>query len=281
LSPKRITAMSRILIPIDFSECSLNALEYGLKYAEKTDPEPRIIIAHGYNIPIPAAEFSMSLNATVLDEFKKDAEAKFEKLKERFPALKKNSVKFDVKMAFVLDAILKCVHEENPHLIIMGTKGSSGINEVLFGSNTSGIIKSSKIPVIAVPENFKAGAISRITLAFDNKELEDSSILEIVRRLSSIYHAPVDILHIQNKSEENDDGPAMLANFFEGVQHEFHLIEGNDIAEEIEKFLDKSNSDLLAMIPKRHTIIERLFTRSITSKIAQHTRIPLLAIPIK
>lgn len=271
--------MARILIPIDFSDCSINALRYGLSYAEKMESNPEIIIAHGYHIPVPAAEFSMSLNATVLEEFKKDAEDKYSKLKQEIPELNKPEVTFDIKLAFVLDAILKCVEEEDPDLVIMGTKGSSGLNEVIFGSNTSGVIKASKVPVIAVPDTFKEGHISRITLAMDYKEVDNISTLDIIKRLSNQYNAPVDIVHIEVGDEESLNAVNNIAKFFEDIDHEFHVIDQDNITDGINEFLSKSNSDLLAMLPRKHNLFERLFSRSITTRMAHHTKVPLLAIP--
>lgn len=271
--------MTRILIPIDFSECSINALKYGLAYADKMEVEPDIIIAHGYHIPVPAAEFSISLNASVLEEFKKDAEEKYEELKSRMPELENPGIRFDIKLAFALDAILKCIQEENPELVIMGTKGASGINEVIFGSNTSGVIKESKVPVIAVPETHKESNISRITLAIDSKGLEDISILDLVMELAKQHHAPIDILHVQSGDEPDRKALDEVARFFEETEHEFHIIDQESVAEGIEEFLDSTNSDLLALIPRKHSLIERLFSKSVTTKIAHHTTIPLLAIP--
>jgi nucleotide-binding universal stress UspA family protein len=55
-------------------------------------------------------------------------------------------------------------------------------------------------------------------------------------------------------------------------------LKSDDVAKGIEDFLNEKNVEMLAMIPRKHTLIEKLFRRSITEKIAQHCNVPLLAI---
>ena len=271
--------MPTILIPVDFSNCSINALRYGLNHAQKLGPKSEIVIVHGYQIPIPAAEFSLSMSGGILDEFKNDAEEKFEKLRNDLIELDNYKIKYDIKPAFALDAILNGIKEENPDLVIMGTKGSSGLSEVLFGSNTTGVIKSSVVPVIAVPEVFKTSNISKITLAIDEKLITDFSTLKMLAEIASIYKAHVDIVHIGRPEDIPKTELLKLTENFHGLDPEFHFFGSDDISDEIEEFVYESESDLLVMIPRKHTIFEKLFSGSLTAKLAHHTRIPLMAIP--
>jgi len=185
-------------------------------------------------------------------------------------------------MAFALEAILSSIKDLEPDLVVMGTKGSSGISEVVLGSNTSGVIKNSAAPVIAVPQDFTSEKITRIIFACDFEPIEDISSLSIINRLAELDNASVDIVHVSKDSAPTVDHSRQaleMDKFFEEKTHNFNYLNADNIAEALEKFIEENQMDLLTMIPRKHNLIEKLFKMSVTKKMAHHCKIPLLAIP--
>ena len=154
--------VSKILVPIDFSECSTNALKYALQLRKTTNASLKII--HGYRIPIPAAEIAIDFDIASMEEYKRSTEEKFEIMLSEVPELAGENYEYQMVMAFARDAIVESAKNEID-LIIMGTKGVTNKMDQMLGSNTASVIKSVDCPVLAIPQNARFESINNISRA--------------------------------------------------------------------------------------------------------------------
>lgn len=269
---------NKIIVPIDFSDCSLLALRYGIKFAKKFNAH--LLIKNTYHIPVPAAEMTLTINPDLVEDYKQEANEKFKDVMEEIPELEEVSFKFKVEMAFAIDAILNSVEEDDIDLIIMGTKGASGIAEIVIGSNTSGVIRRASCPVIAIPENIKEFRLKKIVFASDYHRLENPKVLEPLALIAETFDAEVHILNVNPKpsemSREEAEEALNLEHVFKNVHHSFQFSSEENVEKGISNYIEDNEIDLLTMVPRRHNLLEQLFKGSLTRKFAHHTRVPLL-----
>jgi nucleotide-binding universal stress UspA family protein len=273
--------INHILVPIDFSECSLNALKYAANLARKLGTAD-LLIMHAYAIPVTYGEMGMYSSITSLTtQMDNEIEESFKKLKKDVPEL--NEVPFTTlsKQAFAVDAILSLCTTSDIDLIVMGTKGASGIDEILLGTNTNSVIRNTECPVLVIPENAQYRAIRNIALASDYKPIE-SRVLDPLKKIIKVTGSTLHVIHIGDK-EGLDPSEAEEARKFEqhlkNVPHHYHFIVNGDLEKGLNDYILKKKIDLLALIPRKHKFFDMILGKGESKKIIFHTKTPLLAIP--
>ncbi|MEO6812566.1 MAG: universal stress protein, partial [Ginsengibacter sp.] len=161
--------MKNILVPIDFSEASLNAINYAASLANAFNAG--LTLVHAYT---GTFAFDASSEATVhnsLEDLEVANEKFLEKEMENFS--KKFTVKIDhlVKKGNPIKVINEITQKIKPELIILGMKGKGESNSI-FGSTATSIIDKTFIPILIVPFKASYQAIRTVTLASDFKNEE-------------------------------------------------------------------------------------------------------------
>jgi nucleotide-binding universal stress UspA family protein len=143
---------SKILVAVDGSESSLNATDYAIEMAKKDGAQ---VIALTVN-RIPLSSYGLT---TPQDELKqpKEREEMLES-KQWFDNLKQNASQNNIQLKTeiinsqmsVEGTIVEYAESEGIDLIIMGTKGSSGLKKMLLGSVASGVVSYATCPVMVV-----------------------------------------------------------------------------------------------------------------------------------
>jgi len=267
----------KILVPIDFSSCSKNALKNALQLAKKTKAE--LLLLHAFQIPVAHGELgSQTIIMGLAADIEKDIQQDFENLKKEFPELNDINYRNQIKHAYPVDAILSAVLTEKIDLIIMGTHGASGIDEIIMGTNAYSVIKDLRCPVLVIPEKGDLKNINRMAYASDYKHLEDMSGLDPMIDLAVLYDAEIDILHLSDKSEidmEEADEAEMIEKQLKDIKHTYHFKSAEDIEQSLNDHIAERQIDLLVMIPRKHKFFEKHWTK----KMAFHSKTPLLALP--
>src|SRR5262245_28400197 len=141
--------MKLIVVPTDFSKPSRVALEYAAALAKKAKARLAIITVLSPGDSIKTASMA-KLHDSNLKTAHKDGARLIAALKERAGNV---DVKFAPIESFdVVGAIDEFATKAKADLIVMGSKGASGIRKILFGSNAAAVIENSGIPVVVVPE---------------------------------------------------------------------------------------------------------------------------------
>jgi nucleotide-binding universal stress UspA family protein len=269
--------MKTLLFPTDFSENSFNALRYALRFARVSSS--KVIIFNTYEVPHSHAGMLKSIR----DIMKNDAE---EGLNEVQLKIEQENLAEGIEYETMiregnLVSQIKYVIEKNKiNLIIMGTKGASGIEEVLIGSNTVDVVKNVKIPVLAIPENVNYKKIDKIVFAVDYKRIEDPARLDPLIELAKSADAEIQILNVsKDGTDTSGSGEAKKFSTYLGeVNHSYKTVKNSDIVEGITHFIYKNETDLLVMIIRKHNLFNALFHTSITRQLAFQTTVPLLVL---
>ncbi|HEY5369979.1 MAG TPA: universal stress protein [Hanamia sp.] len=269
--------MKKILVPIDFSDASFNAVSYAAFLANVFNA--RLTLVHAYT---GTSVFDESAGAKVYDSLE-DLEAANEKfLKKGIDGIaRKFTVKIEglVMKGNPVNVIEEVAEKINPEMIVMGMKGKGESNS-RFGSSTTSMIVKTSIPLLVIPENAGYQTIDTITLASDFNDEKLLSNFAILEKLIKKFDPFIEILNVQKKDSKLT--PEMIAGkmstdlMWGKYNHSFNIIERDDIEEGINKFLKKHPTDLLVMVARKRNFIHKILEPSHTEKMTGQTKIPLL-----
>ncbi len=274
--------LKNILVPVDFSNCSNNALLFAIQLVQQS--ESKLWLLNCYTVQIPSADITIDLQPTLAKEYHRNAENSFVLLRDKMPSLGNVAHEELIKISFIRDGILQTAKEVEADLIVMGTKGADNRLDTFFGSNTYGTIKKSKTPVLVIPEIAKFQPIKKVLFAADFKHIEDVHGLDIIKAILSLFGAKVEILHVghgwSELSMHQSREAAAIVEYFNHEEHDYHFIKDEvDVYDAIENHLKTHENELLVLIARKHQFPGSLFKKKVTRRSALHTDLPLLTIP--
>ncbi|WP_422350116.1 universal stress protein [Flagellimonas sp.] len=280
--------MQKILIPTDFSDNAWNAIDYAMQLFRNRNCA--FYLLNTYTPVIPSGRFMAKMvnGVRIVDAVRDASEEGLQKTVDRIKSKYRNSKhSFETISSFNLltEEIKDLVDTFGIQLIITGTKGASGIEEVFMGSNTVRIIKSTKkCPVLAIPQHFEFITPTEIAFATDFNRFYSTSELNPLLELAQMFQATIRIVHVQYGikalSELQQFNLNMLRRYFEGMEHYVHTVsELNSVSKTLELFTQELNIHLLAMLNYQHSYMEQMTREPIVKRTAFHTQTPLLVIP--
>jgi nucleotide-binding universal stress UspA family protein len=270
-----------ILIPIDFSDCSKNALKVAITLAKKWSANLHLVNA----MSIPVGNVNAG-GYVYVDPYIQDQEAVtkkyFEELQIELPEIRSVAYHIRQYMSSIPEAILSEIASKTIDVVIMGTKSSHGLLERILGSVTSEIISTSPVPVMVIPENVTTMNIENIGFAADFKDLKISQHLSLVSIMAQAYDANIVVFHIKTEDEipfsNKFPSSRKIKNLFSPVDVRFEQIEQNEVSAGILQFVTDYRLDMLVMLPKHHNFLDQILHKSITKKMSMALKIPLIAI---
>ncbi len=277
--------MQRILIPTDFSQNAWNATAYGLELLKSV--KCTFYLLHVHPIP-PYSGMSTSVRSstTVLkDTMLQDSKVELQKLITKIKKLNgyaNHSFQTHVVYDYFVDSIKREVAEKKIDLIIMGTKGASGLQKVTVGSNTGDVITKVHCPLLAVPENAKYSHPKEIAFPTDYNLVYDINVLDTLTTMVHMNDATLRVVHISRKgedlSEEQLRNKEFLHDYLRGVDHSFHSLTGTRLETAIQCFVESRDIDMVAMVAKNLNFFQRILFRPSVEEISYHTDIPFLVL---
>lgn len=268
--------MKTILVPTDFSEAANNAVDYALMFAKAT--KAKILLFHAFHVPIIVSDVPL----TTIDptDLKAENDNHLRELAKTLSMKSGVEVNSLAKMGFAVDEILK--EEGSAWLIIMGMRGASKLSEVLMGSITTTVLRKSKTPVLVIPENVVFKIPAKIVFACDYHPDTNPAALNALQEVVETFNSKIYVVNVKQKKESVKVEKIIDWKKEErlcDIEHIYYFPEKEDLADGINEFVHDHKGDMLALIPHQYGILEKLFHRSITKKIAFHTQVPMLALP--
>ncbi len=266
--------MKNIVVPTDFSPNANNALQYAINIANHFDST--IHLVHAFEV-ISSTGTLVSVRKYLLD----DAKGGLEKTKQAVENSLFHHTTLTIKAleGSTIEMIGAYAKRVDADLIVMGTQGASGLKEVFLGSNASGVVQRSTIPVLVVPSGHSYRPFKRIVLAVDEEVVADDSPLIPLKNLAKEYKSRIEILHVDrsNPMEAIDCG---IGETLGRIPHQTYSVRHNNVNEGINYFIDEVGADLLCMLRRERSFWERLFHRSAIRKETFSSPVPLLVLPI-
>lgn len=277
--------MNKILFPTDFSKAAENAFLYALALAKATQAELELI--HVYELP----ELGRSLKTTTREVYEMMEMESLENFKSSVSALHKiaeanNMGDVPFKQAMVegeaISKIARAAIETKAEMIVMGTKGATGLKEIFLGSITTGVIEEAKIPVLSIPEDARFSHPIEKVAYLTNYKTEEVQAFESVCDFAAIFDAKVVCVHFNINNEEDSGDMEKWSSSIkkQKVAVEYHVETGTDLEEALIEFKNQHNVSIIAVQPRKKNIFTRLFSKSVSKQIAHHIHVPLLTMPV-
>ncbi len=280
--------MKRILVPTDFSACASNAVDFAVQSAKILPVD--VMLVHSFEVAGNTYTDYLGVNREFNQTLLNEVNHEFARVKSVIKETENVSVESYVSTTSLNESILGLANEKRIDFIVMGTSGASGLKEKLWGSKTADVIGKSHVPVMAIPVDYKWKRPARILLLTNHFEKEPA-LLDFLFELAALYHAEVDVAVYTD--EESDIAVTFLEHARKIPEYQNQLREqykndsivvahlyGKDFESTLQDHIVQNEIDMLAMVTYQRKFPDNLFHQSITKKMAYHTKIPLLAIPV-
>jgi nucleotide-binding universal stress UspA family protein len=277
--------VKRIMVPTDFSETSKMALEHAAFLSRLLHAELLLVHVQAYNpfyfeIPEPLLVIK---DTSKLDKFIED------KLIELRDEIEKE---YGVKSRYmsprgqVSNEIMQLAQKEKTDLIIMGTHGAKGFEELFIGSNAHKVVELAPCPVLTIQEHVAKPGFTNIVLPID-RSVHSREKVGVAIDLAKAYGSKIHILGLleEDDAEENEYGKLQIV--LDQVQHAVeaaeiaytrHTVKGTHLAAEALKYGTSVNADLIIIMTDHESALTGLFMGPLAKQIVNHSRIPVLSI---
>jgi len=263
--------MKTILLPTDFSNNALMATQFAVEHLGEENTQYHFIYV--YNLPRGGTSGLFYL----LDELKKqgenDMESYLTEIKKQISSLNDSNCHSFVQQGDFEDVCNAVAKEIDAACIVVGTKGSGGIKEVLVGSNTLRLMKSLSRPLFAVPDEYQNYPLKELIVSYDGKPLTDEVAQEIIM-LTKEFNLPLNLLHVRTEQDEQAMDLSTLNAHFEGINFSFTESRGENFEDGLQKGLENKQA-LLILIRHKQSFWESLFNISDSRNAVMHTHLPM------
>lgn len=262
--------MKKFLVPTDFSENADNAIRYAMELADMLGAS--ITLVHTYRVYSTSGMF-----ISVESYLKKDAARQMLKTYEMVEKkLGAQRVESKIIRGDTIPVVADMANKNDYDLIIMGTQGASGLEEIFTGTTTNGVLKKSKKPVLAIPEGFRYAPIKNIALAIDQRGVSVSKVMSPLIKIAQKAEAHVRIFHKDLGNDDKGIDPS-IEIYLDSVEHSFHYdLDDDNLNESINQFVKDYKADMLAMVRRQRSFLEEVFHVSATTREAFNSPVPLL-----
>lgn len=274
--------MKRILVPTDFSEHADEALKLAAKIAKKNGS--KIFLLNLLELPRELNDsIKKESSSPELMVYIKKANEKLQKIKEQ-PYLKGITISTTVQFERAFDGILSFNKKNKIDLIVMGSHGSTGIEEILIGSNTEKIVRLSEIPVLVVKKGSNTFNIKNIVFASDFSEETKKPFIKMIE-FAKIFDASLNLVMIctPNSFKTTVVAQKIMKNFisdFKLENYSIHIYNDYNIEKGIINFTNMIGADLIGLCTHGRTGLSHFFYGSISEDIVNHTIKPIITFKI-
>ncbi len=274
--------MKKILVPTDFSLQAENALKVAAQIARTYDCE--IYLLHILEIPIQQVDPMSSYNN--LPEavyFMKLAHNRFLKLKEK-KFLKGLKMHETVELHEIFKSVFHSCKKHDIDLIVMGSNGVSGLKEMLIGSNTEKVVRTSETPVLVIKNEHKKFKVKDFVFASDFKNDNKSTYKKAID-FAKILKAKMHMLMVNtpNKfitSAKSKKRMKAFAEAFDFSNYTMNIYNDLSIEKGIMNFSQSISADLIGMSTHGRQGISHFFNGSISEDLVNHAKRPVITFKI-
>jgi len=268
-----------ILVGIDFSDCSINALEHAITIARKAKSGIALIwINH--------LDYSKEIFSVEPQNLEKEVVTRFEAMVKKYQYhLHGEKIEYFIRKGKVYKEICKLAAEIDPFLVMIGTHGSSGFEEFWIGSNANRMVSSSKKPIITIRGGVDIGAdLKRIVLPLDSTKITRQK-LPITALLAKYFNSEVHILGLFTTS--SDDIRYRVRNYVSQAEEYFTenkikyvstTVEAENLTEKTLEYAKDIGANLIAIMTEQETTAANLLLGPFASQMVNHSPIPVLSI---
>jgi len=299
-----------VLVPTDFSACSVKALDYASALLEKFDGDLHLVHVHepDYSYTVPALLDRPPL--VTRGEIERYHRAELKRLCQRY-AGSEESPPCHATSGAAFDGICQVAREVSADYIVIATRGLTGVKHLMLGSTAEQVVRHAPCPVLVVRErerdfarSAKAGKprvqIKRIVVPVDFSACSRAGIEQAItfaaatgaelalvhafqlvpcipcEQYASYQHMPSPDVIERAAQAELDQFIGMID--FRGMKHEA-VVRSGRAADAICDFADETNADLIVTSTHGHTGLAHVLIGSVAEHVVRYARCPVLVVP--
>ncbi len=258
--------MNTVIIPVDFTETSLHAADYGVKLLT-ANPETEIIL---YNVYDKAEAYDNRIES-------------LEKLKEELSLNRTANISLLAEQGDFITELEKLARHRQADLIIMGIKDRSALAQVFIGNKALKMAEQKFCPVIIIPLNACYNEVKNVLLTTDLKNVISTTPSGPIKKVLSAFGAKLHVVNVNSEhyielTEEYKAEQEKLKQMFADFAPEFYFLRLYDIDEAINELATDKKIDLIITIQKEHSLAHKLFHSGHLKKLANECTIPVMAV---
>ena len=277
--------MKSVLLPTDFSENSWNAIVYALEFLKD---EPCVF----YLLHVNTLDYSMLNNPdyrdadnVIEDVYTKPSKAKLLNLLKRISKISHNKAhRFYslVDYGLFIDSIRNQIIDKQIDLIVMGTKGASGLKKIIIGSNAGDVVVKVKCTTLIVPENATFKNVREIAFPTDFSSFNNFKTLRPLMEIIEDYKAQLSFLYVNPKKKElnieQQKNKDLLEDFFSGFPYDFFYLTNKQLEDAVQCFTQSRAVSMIVMVAKNLNYFQQILFHTKVENISYHTDIPFLVL---
>ena len=265
--------MKNVLILTDFSSTARNAAIYALKMF-KDDSDVVFKLLNAYDLEFSGSPYVMQVKEEMAYESEKGLKQEIKVLKRAFPMADLQALS---SFGVLIDVVNDYIDKNQPHLIVLGCRGESALENFLLGSNAYEVIKSIKWPIMVIPKSAEFKKPEKIVFATDLKDIKNSKGINLIRDIVERFNSSLVFVNVLDDEYMNRlDAETKIAAHFPNTDLNFNFIEGDDVSKAIFKFMDENDAEIVAMVRRDVSFFDRIFHPSITRKMVLQPEYPML-----
>ncbi len=270
--------MKNIIVPVDFSTASENAANYAAGLADFYGAQ--LWLYHTYQLPLALPEYGYPLVTS--SELQSAAEYELEQLAEKIRKSVRRPLTVGTRadLVYLHEGLPSFCTEKDADLVVMGLTGKDTLTRLVVGSNTIKAIHYLRYPVLVVPKNATFKPIHRIGFACDYVKVKETTPVAILKSMVQLFNAELHVInvdwHNRHFKPETPEEHFFMHMYLHDLDVTYHNLESEDVTAALNKFAVDEQIDFMIAIPKKHNLIEKLFSRSKTQDLIYHTDLPVL-----
>ncbi len=272
--------MKTIIAAVDFSDCSINALEHAVSIAKHSSSNLLMIWV---NNPYTTKTI---LSSDMSDDLVEEVEHQFTKLINKYsPELPDTKIDYIIREGKVYREVVNQARESEAWLLVAGTHGSSGFEELWMGSNANRIVTAAPCPIITIRTGVEISrSLETIVMPMDST-METRQKVPFTCELAQAFNAEVHILAIYTTSIEEvrsrvltyakQAGKYLKEN---GVKFQIVELDAENLSSTTMEYGKKVNANLISIMTEQEKTAINLWLGPYAQQLVHHSPIPVLSI---
>lgn len=279
--------MKTYLVPVDFSETSVNAAKFAAALSHQTDVKQIILLNAYYVSPYETVLPNPDMVLVTEEDIEANAAdriRKLEHIKNKLSKLVKPGVEIVIHLnrSHLLRAVVENVISQKADVVIMGIKGNSSVDDTHIGSHVIKISKASPVPVIVVPTGYHFEGIKRVVVACDFNKVTETVPLEALKRLLDKKHYELLVVNIDKEAKHIQEDATQMAEetalygMLKNFNPQYFYVYKPDIINGILEFAADNDAQLVIALPHKYSFFQSLLHDSVSQQLAEAAAVPVL-----
>ena len=275
--------MKNILVPTDFSDCAMHAMDMGLALAEFFGATVHFFTCLENTNGETSLECKLTEGSQAKKEYLKHVNVLLQKWRTE-AAFRNVQVKTVCSPGKLIFSIQNYVAANDIDFVVVGSHGSSGIDKFLLGSNTQKIVRTLHVPVFVIKKPLKQYEFKSIVYASNFKKEEKESFILFLEFIKKFQPEKIHLVGVSTvgwsslstiEMEDSMNEFKAMCNFSACQRHIYSDL---FIESGIRHFSEKMDADLVVISNHNRHPEKRIFAGSTVEALVQNSDLPVLSI---